>query len=431
MGLLDALKTILNKGANSMEQTKTANSELLERLLSMNDVEERPKEEIIEEHGQQEDSLFRRLMGEEKYQETKKKLNSFLTAYREFHETFKDILENTDVEDWCELAGITEEQMEDMTQYEILMLIREKHGFFGEEVEDAIEVMEEIVEIAKTKRVDDYFMPIDKVSRFLFEGRAEHGDKHIPISTSKKSKNHHALVSMEFMNLPNVTSSTNFNYYEWQVHNALVSLSLQNEWVTDYMIYEVLSRSYYNKSDANPSESALEEIQQIVNKIINCRIVIDGSKDGTQKDDDVRYLEGYLISADKQVRILNGKRREGYRIARNSLAYHYAKSKGQVVTVPLQLLHTKVRFSKDTSVLKEYLVLRIEGMKNKKNKIKQNDILYDTMFSYISFDDVKGKAIFNKKKRLKGQVEKMLQELVDIEYIKGFEMQKDRIKIAV
>lgn len=336
---------------------------------------------------------------------------------------YGDIIENVKPEEYGKMADLTIEQMENMTVLDVMVRIRERHGI--------IQSNDDSVEIAKTRRIENYFITNDKLSKFFSWGIGEHGDKDVPVSMGKnKSKEYHALVSMEFLNLPNVTSTTSFNHFEWQIHNALVSLSFHNEWVTDYMIYEVVAKTYFNKSDANPSEESLEEIRTIVRKIISCYIKIDISNDTPMKKEQV-IKEGFLISADIEKRILNGQIREGYRINRNSIAYAYASAKNQVITVPLKLLHTKVRFSKETSILKEYLVQRIAVMKNGRNKVKSRDILFESIYKVIPFKEGMDKTVVSRKKRrIKGHVLKMLDELTRDNFIKGYDA-TDKRKIII
>lgn len=283
--------------------------------------------------------------------------------------------------------------------------------------------------VAITKRIERYVMTIDHISKGLRNGEIDSTKKH---SVKTSTKKYQAIVSIQFLNLPNVQTSEKFNFYEWQIHNAIVSLAKQNQFITDYMIYEVIACTYFNKADANPPEETKKRIREAARKILNCNIIINRENDVPLKNehDDIKVYEGRLIAGDIVTRKINGREVEGYLITRNSLAYAYASSKSHVVEVEMKYMKTKVRYSIETSIMKEYLIYRIELMKNTNNKIKSRDILYTSIFENIEFTQKTAGGIANKKSKLKGSAAKMLEELKDMDYIKGYDVQKkDRITI--
>ena len=98
----------------------------------------------------------------------------------------------------------------------------------------------------------------------------------------------------------------------------------------------------------------------------------------------------------------------------------YAKLKRQLATVPLSLLNAPLNNNATTIPLKNYLISRCEGMRNRNNSLKSNKILFSSIYAELGEEDA-GKV---RKKRIRDYTEIILQHMVDRGYLKGYRLVK-------
>ena len=101
-------------------------------------------------------------------------------------------------------------------------------------------------------------------------------------------------------------------------------------------------------------------------------------------------------------------------------SYKYAKLKHQIATVPIKLLTAPINNNATTIPLKNYLLFRIEGMKNKHNQIMSNRILYASIYEELTEQD----ANKTRKKRIRDYTKIILNYFISEGYIKSYEETK-------
>lgn len=349
-------------------------------------------------------------------------------------------------------SGMTDEQLEELTladtAYAILKNVQAVSNHLGIPMEEVVSkalkgvewyetTLKEVLHTDKntksdsvsTKRVENYFITIDKLSKHLFDGSIESGDRDVEIRTGDSKSHKFLLVDFDIYEDENIKISKKLSSYEKMVLDAAASLFHKNNWITPYMVYELVALTYNNKADANPSKSTLDEISEILDTCMNAKIKIDVSNDYGGSEEDT--IEGALFPAYKRTQTLKGRKKEGYFMLDFPLHYIYAASKKQVVPYDTRQLKTSVKFTKEIGIIRNYLLYRIGLMKNKKNKIKSDKILYETVFKNIEFKQNSKSAIANAKSRLKTYSYKMLDEFIEAGIITSYDCQKEKNGIII
>ena len=128
------------------------------------------------------------------------------------------------------------------------------------------------------------------------------------------------------------------------------------------------------------------QIKEAMKKLTRTRIRLDVSKEAKEYDfnADELILEDAMVSAMGYKGEYNKKKIDGYIIKDPPLLLKYAQQKKQLYLVPVEMLDTPVSKNSDAIVLQNYLLDRIQAMKNQKNKKKLgNCINYDSAAEYV------------------------------------------------
>jgi hypothetical protein len=106
-----------------------------------------------------------------------------------------------------------------------------------------------------------------------------------------------------------------------------------------------------------------------------------------------------------------------YQIIELPPLYSYAKAKNQIAAVPINLLKACTINNNATTIpLKSYLLFRIEGMKNKNNKLRSDKILYSSVYEELDDED----ANKTRKMRIRTYTKVILEHFVKEGYIKAY-----------
>lgn len=127
-----------------------------------------------------------------------------------------------------------------------------------------------------------------------------------------------------------------------------------------------------------------------------------------------------MIYAQEIFAQVNGARVMAFQLFRTPVLYEYSRSVGQIVTIPKNLLQiSDLKNTDEIALMKIYLAMRIELMRNKRNSVKSNSILYESITrecqtkNWESLDKTE-------KKRKRETVSKILDNWKTERYIKGY-----------
>ena len=194
----------------------------------------------------------------------------------------------------------------------------------------------------------------------------------------------------------------------------------------------------YCKETSKKFEGIIRSIEKLasIRIKINCTEIMRAKK--KIKDTEEMVLTGsmlpvngtYIISPDTKENKIT------YTVVNKPILYQYAEELGRIVSVPSHVLSlTGVREDLEFTIIKQQLIKEIEIMKNPNNNYTTNEIIYEWEQSGetkgffqrvgINKDDYKaGSAWRNKKSRINEQIKTVLEHLIEIDYISGYEFKK-------
>lgn len=301
------------------------------------------------------------------------------------------------------------------------------HGLSPAELESlhleelGVELQEELARtgpMIQAIRPHRYVMSVDAVSNSLSRLQ-EHNEIYVgrhgkqPVRTA---------VSFDCPEHMKIDGNINLSNYDKSIINGVSSiLESGNSSFTIPMLYHAMT----GKANPTVDDQLLGEIQSKLDKMRRLTITIDLSEefkahfigeDGTDQLLEDLTIEGYLLPLNKLTGVVNGKKSEMYQIIDTPPLYSYARAKKQIATVPLSLLNAPVNNTATTIPLKSYLLFRIEGMKNKNNRLTSDKILYTSIYSELDDAD----ASKTRKMRIRNYTKAILDHFVREKYIQGY-----------
>lgn len=202
--------------------------------------------------------------------------------------------------------------------------------------------------------------------------------------------------------------------------------------VTLGQIYSAFAgREAAHNSTLNKVAASLEKMMSIVikfNWLEHAQLNGLVGKDISEKKKSQYQVTDNLIHLQGVSYIVNGKVIEqAYKIMAIPVLYKYAKEVGQIVSIRQEVLRIPcVSNTEDNIVIKNYLAYRIELMKNKRNKIKSDKILFDKIFEEAQIEFHNNEKVERKRKR--DVICKILNYWIETKYISWYEITKDHGK---
>lgn len=229
----------------------------------------------------------------------------------------------------------------------------------------------------------------------------------------------------------NITGSP-LTAYDKTVHNAISSLYVAgNPYFTLQMVYRAMNGAQ-DISDIYPE--TLAPIKRSIEEGIARRLKIDATAQVNAyykgKVKKVVY-ENYFLPLKKiTVTMNNGEIVDGYAFLDVPPLYEYSRSLNQVISVDIGLLDTRkqLRNTPEVATIREYLIKRIEGMRNAKSALKSNNILYSTILAEAGIDTTKLDR--TQLKRRRDSVKKILDHFKSKAFIRDYTEYKDGRAIA-
>ena len=246
----------------------------------------------------------------------------------------------------------------------------------------------------------------------------------------------HLTVGKKGSQLVEITSTINFTNnkyiqlsnnasitpYDKIVHDAVCSLyAAGNETFTPEMVYRAMNGMVESEF---VSPKSIKMIVDSLEKMRMTDISIDYTEQirMTNPEDsfDMARVSGAMLMLQKVTVSTGGVTKWAYRLVSSPVIYEYSKLLKQIIPIPLQLLNTKetTRSTDTVIIIRQYILQRVELMKNKKNKMSSRVISYDSIYELLNTpDDRKLRAT------IRSQTERLLDNYVNIHYIEGYEIQ--------
>ena len=233
-----------------------------------------------------------------------------------------------------------------------------------------------------------------------------------------KSDRYFVSANVRFEDLPENMQAKLADRFTRATCDALTSLYLAgNKYVTPEHIAYAMN-GYSNKRRKSTPEF-LAQIEESVEVLRHTWCRIDATKEAQAKGYNFTEtkFDGALIPSDGlEVVDMNGKRTKAYEIFKEPILYRYAKQKGQVLTVDINLLALpeKINMTRENIILRNYLLAQIDWM-NHSNRSRT--MTYETIFKEIGKQD----AVRVEKQRIRQRIRLFLDNWVNLGYIKGYE----------
>ena len=209
--------------------------------------------------------------------------------------------------------------------------------------------------------------------------------------------------------------------YDKIVHDAVCSLySAGNDTFTPEMVYRAMNGMIESEFVSPKS------IQMIVDSLEKLRftdITIDYTEQVRMMQPrdafDLARVSGSMLMLQKVTVSTGGVTKWAYRLASCPIVYEYSRLIKQIIPIRLDLLNTKetTRSTDTVIIIRQYILQRVELMKNKKNNMNSRMITYDSIYELLGTpDDRKLRAT------IRSQTERLLDNYIGKEYIAGYDI---------
>lgn len=217
--------------------------------------------------------------------------------------------------------------------------------------------------------------------------------------------------------------------YARSVLNSISGILLSGQ---KCMTYNQIYENMTGKKNKHPQ--AQGHVTQCVRRLMTTFISFDWTEHAKSKginlDDKKTLITNEQLIYAKEVEIKScGKTTNGGIVFLEVPTFlKYAKSVGQIINVDRNLIElNKININETVIVIRDYLIRRIEGMKNKKNNLHSKRINFDTLFKICELVTEGTQVARNKNTTIK-----ILEEFKQNKYIKNFkEIIDGRKKIGI
>lgn len=271
-----------------------------------------------------------------------------------------------------------------------------------------------------------YIMANNKMMNKLSNGELKEGlTDLLVIDRPRKEVVTPISLNYDDENIQIVNKDKRFTPYDRTVHNSICSIfEAGNGTFTPDQVYRCMN-GLNNTEKVSPQ--AIGAVTKSIDKTRRMYTKIEVEKEAKEYGLDKIKMEDHILSARKITLEAGGHEVVGYKFnySNNSkpIIYEYAQMTRQVLTIPRELLNTKdvIRSTTEVTIIREYLIRRIEVMKRKGNKHQSNKIRFTSINQEIGQDDpAKEKA-----KKIRDNSSKLLDSFKDNDYIKEYKFYKE------
>lgn len=283
----------------------------------------------------------------------------------------------------------------------------------------------------QTSQVSNFVMPNSKISNILTDTNLETKEvgtldnifnTALNVTTlENKSKSVTTSCFISYDESVVLDKSKPFTEYDRAVYNAITSHFVAGNTVfSAAMVYRAMA----GNNSKNPSPQQIGAVTRSITKMGGMRIKIDASsefiKRGLLKEGDEWVRDEQLLYYTLDRVTINGKKAEAYTLIKGPILYSYAATIKQLITVPIQVLDTPSDNTEKTINMKNYLIRRIEGIRNPHNKLKSNSILLSKLYELTN---ARNNTEYT---RVRKQCNIMLDYWVSSGFIKDFKFLKQK-----
>lgn len=277
---------------------------------------------------------------------------------------------------------------------------------------------------------DTHISPNDRLAKIIF-GQDDNFsiedliNPEYDINTGRKHNlSIKARISFEKLeNMPEVHLPQSLaNPYNRAVHDAMLSLYLAgNRHITAEQVYHEMHG--YKTRSKNPDRKVLRDIVTAIETLACSRVYIDATNEAkargyhfkkTQFSDNIIHTRGtHLV-------LMDGREVYAYEILTVPVLYEYSQAKGQILNCDNEMLALPdgLYMTPDNVILQHFLLRRIEEMKGK-NKLGCV-IKFDSIYEALDAEN----ASREDKKRIRQKTKTLLDNWVDLKFIKGYTEEK-------
>lgn len=275
------------------------------------------------------------------------------------------------------------------------------------------------------KKVSSGVMPIDKISRTLFnilenDDFYSHDKVLMNVGTVKKPIETGVIIKID--ELKDVQFSRQLTYFDRAVANAVYSIYLTGAThFTPGMVFRAMNGE--SESVRMTSKDMQDKINESIQRLMRTLITIDATNENPQKDGRNKKLpfiiRGNLVYAVYAQLKVNGQEVSGYKFVHKPPLLQYSEWKKQINTYDINVLDTPLKTTEDNVILKSYLLERVLGAKNESSKL-QNIILYDTIYKILNVEAENEGTLRAKKRDIRNKVKSVLNYWIEEKSIDGF-----------
>jgi hypothetical protein len=250
-------------------------------------------------------------------------------------------------------------------------------------------------------------------------------------------KNVSTIVTMDFPKTIALDNGGSLTSFDKAILNGVSSLLIAGTiYFTIPMLYRAMigsARSALSRSVRQQMEEAVRTIRDRLEFMRHATITLDCTEEAAahfiKEGQNLQSLtlSQYLLPMNRMNAVLNGREVEAYFLIDTPPLFQYASSKRQISLVDMDLLN--VHFEADSPlagaslnntpaiiVLKNYLLTRIEGMKNPNNRLQSRKILFSSIYEELG----EPSPIKQRRQRLRNYTEIYLEYLTQQNYISGY-----------
>lgn len=277
----------------------------------------------------------------------------------------------------------------------------------------------EVLKLQPFIRPYEYTWPATKATSEVFNGLPENIETALSMGT-RRGKEINTYVMLE-TDSKEIKGAEGLNSYDYIVHNALFShYKAGITVVTPQMLYKTMVGDDAAKITPNHQKDIRESLERMMRTIIT--IDYTEEKERLPKGVTKLILKGNMVSGRIAIAEISGNEVEAFSLMDEPVLCKYADTNNHIARVDVRLRNTPINKNKETLILQEYLLSRINAMKNSSKM--QNIILYETVFEELELESSSDGVLRNKKSTIRKDIGTILDYWKAENFINGYKINK-------
>ena len=272
----------------------------------------------------------------------------------------------------------------------------------------------------KTKRVQKALMPVDKISKTLFNpeknssfySEESPSVERVPVfvgeALNKEPVNVYVSLNVEEIlktGQVRMREEVILNPDNRAINDAVCSLyAAGNEYFTLDMIYRIKRGT--PDSDVKPSDEERKSIEASMRKLAGTIITIDAREEMQKYGRGIEQYEGNLLYVESVIATINNNRVRCYHILREPVLLKFARDRKQIAECDVEFLALPFSATEENIKIRNYLLQQISHMKH--NKKFSHVITYAKLYEYLQVEAPTAASLETKYRRIRDKVCKIL-----------------------